>query len=144
MSIGNPHGYPDYTWPMVWVLQDGELWPIEQWVAKQGVEKHWVLDTTQAAGTESYSNLYTVPVGKVLYIVNFMFSSTQPGIFQVDSTGVPGVMAFAYHLASSPVFADIRPPAVNGPASTIRVWKKNTGGVNASIAAVVRGFEMTS
>ena len=68
-------GYPDYTFPMIWVLQQGELWPITEWVSRQGQKKSWrVVANVGALGISTF-NLYTVPAGKKLYITSAMFSN---------------------------------------------------------------------
>lgn len=67
--------YPDWTFPIVFVLQEGELWPINEWVARMGEKKSWrVVDTVNAMATDTHE-LYTVPANKKLYISSGMFSN---------------------------------------------------------------------
>ncbi len=143
-GIGNPHGYPDYTWPMVWVLQDGELWPIEQWVAKQGVQKAWQVDWTETPGAQTPQALYTVPSGKIIYATHYFSSSTEDGWhwFQYVS---PTVITYKGRVAAlTPVVVRYAPPIVVPAGKTIRVSILNSGAVNAYNSATVLAYELDS
>jgi hypothetical protein len=69
MGIGNPHGYPDFTWPMVWVLQDGELWPIDAWLSRKGQQVSFLGSGNCVTGNTAFLATRTVPVGRVFYVV---------------------------------------------------------------------------
>ncbi len=142
MGIGNPHGYPDYTWPMVWVLQDGELWPIEQWVAKQGVDKLWHVAASVAAGGTTNVDLYTVPANKALYLVASMISATVLNrttvLYRVPDVEVSDNL----NLARQPVPEHLTPPVVIPAGKTLRVTLYNQDVALGSFYGVVRAFEI--
>jgi hypothetical protein len=64
-------GYPDWTAPIVFVLQEGELWPITEWVSRQGQEKMWFVWVTVPAMGSAGVDVYTVPAGKKLYLMRY-------------------------------------------------------------------------
>lgn len=68
-------GYPDWSYPIIWVTQEGELWPISEWVAKQGIKKYWRLVDTVAGMATDIHALYTVPANKKLYVASAIFSN---------------------------------------------------------------------
>jgi hypothetical protein len=142
--IGNPHGYPDYTWPMVWVLQDGELWPIEQWVAKQGVDKSWYTLTSVNASQEVLVDLYTVPAGKVLYVVHFEASMNVKGTVGVRYNP-PLVWSAVFFLgARVPVVDPFAPPIVVATGKTLSVDTVNEDTIAGYSRIVVRAYELDS
>lgn len=70
-----PSGFPDYTCPIIWVAQEGQLWPITDWVAKQGQKKSWRIEGTVGAMGTVVTALYTIPAGKKLYVPSAVFSN---------------------------------------------------------------------
>jgi len=140
--IGNPHGYPDYTWPMVWVLQDAELWPIEQWAAHVGVHKVWHVSWSQAAAGETSQGLYTVPAGKLVYVIHYISASDQPGVHRLvwtppDTRPFEGPVA-----ASNPIVIPWAPPLTVSAGKTIYVSILNRGSVTANDYVTVLAFEL--
>lgn len=63
-------GYPDWQYPIVFVLQEGELWPILEWVSRQGQFKSWRIQGSITASGTVEDMIYTVPANKVLYVVS--------------------------------------------------------------------------
>jgi hypothetical protein len=143
-KIGNPHGYPDYTYPMIWVLQDGELWPIEQWVAHVGVDKHWLVDVTLAAGNAGYVEIYTVPAGKKLYVTHMTFRTTAKGTMGLyifpGSIGLDSVALLAY--CTAPSLAS--PPFTLTAGQYLRFDAINADTVAGTFRVVVHAFELTA
>lgn len=140
-GVGNPHGYPDYTWPMVWVLQDGELWPIEQWVAHVGIEKHWLVDLNLAASGFGYTTVYTVPAGKKLYVTHTTFSTTAKGSMGLyiysGAVGVDSVALLGYHSLAS----ILGPPVTLAAGKYLRFDAINDDSVTGRFRVVIHAFE---
>lgn len=108
-------GYPDWSYPIIWVTQDGELWPISEWVAKQGIKKSWrLVDTVLAFGIDVHA-LYTVPAGKRLYVASAIFSNdvnmrlqlyyTPAGVYITDFYQGPYVANFHHYAPPEPLAA---------------------------------------
>ncbi len=144
MGIGNPHGYPDYTWPMIWVLQDGELWPIEQWVAKQGVEKNFLVNVSIAAGAFYEVTLYTVPPGKALYVVHWVHSGRIQNTAQVWRAGGGIVFSRIYQAAYIPYSEAIVPPVVVPAGSTLGFRCDSLDASGGYVGTTLRCYEITS
>jgi hypothetical protein len=142
--IGNPHGYPDWTVPMIWVLQDGELWPIEQWVAKQGVQKSWSIGASIAGLGSTDTDLYTVPAGKVFYLVRFRFSSEKKGGFVLRNYN-PDFIHFLIHVAGYVGDAyTFAPPEVIAAGKTVRIRMENHDAASGYFASGAAGYELDS
>lgn len=139
---GNPHGYPDYTWPMVWVLQDGELWPIEQWAAHQGVQKSWYLEFAVNAGALGSVSIYTVPTGKKLYLIHDIFSGTQLGMHALYYLPADVVMYALDVLADTPFLTRAAPPFVLAGGQTLWAQFRNRGGAIATIRHAILAYEL--
>jgi len=140
--IGNPHGYPDWTLPIIWVLQDGELWPIEQWVAKQGVAKHWRIAGGLGDKENVATAIYTVPANKVLYVTYFNFSARDICEHQIYFDSPAQYIADIYLLAYAPLVAAVTPPVVisAGETLTYHIWNQ-TPNVTA-YRAVIHAYEL--
>lgn len=139
---GNPHGYPDYTFPMVWVLQDGELWPIEQWVALQGVEKLWLVSAYPSGGGDILTaNIYTVPAGKKLYVVHQTSTTQVKGRITLES---PAGTALEYvNLSAFTSIVDPFAPPVTVPAGQLmRGVFENNDSAAGYMRMTVRAFEL--
>jgi hypothetical protein len=141
-TIGNPHGWPDYTWPMVWVLQDADLWPIEQWVAHQGQEKLWHDMANLAAGFSQTSPLYTVPVGHKLYVVSYLVSGEQNALFRLRRDAGAVYYADLYTMGRYPVPIYFRPPVVLTAGQVLESNIVNQGAAAGIFIAVVQGFDL--
>jgi hypothetical protein len=141
-SIGNPHGYPDWTFPMIWVLQDGELWPIEQWVARQGVAKHWRVAGNIGDLANLATNVYTVPANKVLYVSYFNFSAADICEHQLRFGSPSQYIADVYLLGNTPVVAAVTPPVIIPAGDTLvyHIW--NQTHTVAQYRAVIHAYEL--
>lgn len=141
-GIGNPHGYPDWTWPMIWVLQEGELWPIEQWVARQGEHKNWRLTDYELAGGTFGGTIYTVPAGKKLYITSVNMSS------EVDVSGAvynftgPSYILDYEQRAMTTLYTRVVPPFTLAAGNQLRYSGRNEDTNAGSIYHVIRGYEL--
>jgi hypothetical protein len=126
---------------MVWVLQDAELWPIEQWVAHIGVEKHWLVDLALSGGGAGYVEVYTVPAGKKLYLTRMTFRTTAKGTMGLyiypGSTGIDCAALLAYCTASSVA----APPVTLAAGQYLRFDAINADTVAGAFRCVVHGFE---
>jgi len=142
-TIGNPHGWPDYTWPMVWVLQDAELWPIEQWVAHQGTEKFWTAGGSAALGVNGPYTIYTVPVGKVLYLTRYLLSARFDYWAYLDYTPSGTFLSYLYGAAKQPFQETFAPPVTIGAGQSLRITIDNYGPAIEYWYAVIRGFELS-
>lgn len=141
-TIGNPHGWPDYTWPMVWVLQDAELWPIEQWVAHQGQEKLWFVEVGVAGGASQVVNVYTVPAGKKLYVTRCWCSQEQLThfVFGYDS---PMTYWFRGTVGQYvPLLLPFAPPATLAAGHILAIGFLNLGVPAMTARATITAFEL--
>jgi len=142
MGIGNPHGYPDYTWPMVWVLQDGELWPIEQWVAHIGVEKLWYVSSDVAAGSYTDTSLYTVPAGKRLYVVRLTAGGQGKGKHSLDALFGVGRFIDLWTGPYGSLNVNIAPPITLGASQILRVRQTNYDTASLYFTATIQSYEI--
>jgi hypothetical protein len=142
MGIGNPHGYPDYTWPMVWVLQDGELWPIEQWVAHQGEEKHFFAEANVAAGSPSPVTLYTVPANKKLYVVGYTSGAQVKGYHSLFN----GTTSVYYKAFWIPAYGSqsvaISPPVTLTAGQALKAQRYNFDAVDGTFTVTAAAYEL--
>jgi hypothetical protein len=141
-GIGNPHGYPDYTWPMVWVLQDGELWPIEQWVAHQGQEKLWSVTALVNASQTVDRLLYTVPAGKVIYLANYCFGGAVKGSHVLLYTAPDVLLKYFSLSAYASIDGGMRPPVVIPAGKNIYVRFSNADTTANTMHAALQAYEL--
>jgi hypothetical protein len=133
-----PSGFPDYTCPIIWVAQEGQLWPITDWVAKQGQKKSWhVVGTVGAMGTV-ITTLYTVPAGKKLYVPSAVFSNDVNMRHQLYYTPAALYITDFYQ---GPYRADqhmYQPPEAISAGETFYYAAMNlTGGVGGFLAMIL-------
>jgi hypothetical protein len=135
-------GYPDWCLPIVFVLQEGELWPITEWASHQGLHKHWrVRDTVAAMGYE-YTDLYEVPDGSVLYVASAVFSNedcaehtlyyTDPAVYIDDMYIFEGAAHRSLYIPPEPLTA----------GKILSVGIQNSVNNAIGYAVVVRAWEI--
>lgn len=141
-TIGNPHGWPDYTWPMVWVLQDAELWPIEQWVAHQGQHKLWYIAVSVPGSGYGYVDVYTVPAGKKLYLIRY-WASLGGLADHIIYYNPPTVILFDGVIQqNTPMLLPLAPPIVLSAGKTLSVGYTNGSTVPFTAHATLAAFEL--
>jgi len=133
-----PSGFPDYTCPIIWVAQEGQLWPITDWVAKQGQKKSWRIEGTLAASGTLLTALYTIPAGKKLYVPSAVFSNEVNTRHQLYYTPAS---QFITDFFQGPYRADqhmFQPPEPISAGQTLYYYVMNlTGGPEGFIGMVL-------
>lgn len=136
-------GYPDWTAPIVFVLQEGELWPITEWVARQGQEKLWYIEVAVAASATETVNVYEVPDTKKLYLIRFWGSQEQitDYVFQYIT---PTKVLFKGRVGQyGPLLLAFAPPTILTAGKWIQLSFTNRGASGMTAKATLTAFELT-
>lgn len=127
---------------MIWVLQDGELWPIDQWVALKGEEKYWTIWQNIAANTSYSWSIYTVPAGKKLYIVRAIMGGTRIALWHLYKAG-PTTIFRVYTNVRETFWAPLTPPATVAAGETLVLYITNEDLTNSgNFPATVTAYEL--
>jgi len=127
---------------MVWVLQDAELWPIEQWVAHQGVEKLWYVYWSIPMGSTHDTSVYTVPANKKLYLCHFAPSGQGKGQHMLYTATPTLYLKNAWLQAYASIDFPITPPVVLPAGCNLRLYQANWEGVESSFISTIQAYEL--
>lgn len=136
-------GYPDWCFPIIFVLQEGELWPIEQWVAHQGQHKVWENYATMAGYADDTLALYTVPHGSALYVTSFIVGWQGMGRALLLYSPPPTYFGGGFVPTHGTVPEHIAPPMVIHEDKIVYLYLKNDDANAAYYFYTMRGFELT-
>jgi len=136
-----PSGYPDWTWPMVWVLQEGELWPISDWVAKQGQFKSWLVHRLLAGGATDDISVYQVPVGKVLYLVTHIASADGRLKTQLYYVTPTVTVSQFFTLAYDALVERFIPPVKLTAGKHMSIYMRNMESGNTDVYQTIQAYE---
>lgn len=135
-------GYPDWSYPIIWATQEGELWPISEWVAKQGQQKLWFYEASIAGGASDTELIYTVPAGKKIYLIRYWGSQEQPTTTRIYYT-TPTVTLFRGYTAQGvPALLPMGPPIVIEAGKNLYLYLFNRGASAMTANATLAAFEL--